>query len=138
MKKRTAGLPGILALSAVFAALVSACYNPDFGPYITGVQLNRNQLRLTYTPGDIADTGEIIATLRPNNVGLEGVRVEWTISGEEVISFFGDPPTSFDADGTSRMTIMSNGIGTTSVIVSVTTAGGFIFVASCAVIVEEP
>jgi len=135
MKKRTAGLSGILALSAAFAVLVSACYNPDFGPYfmeITGVELNETRLDLVQ-----GDTPTLIATLRPSNVSLEGVTVEWTTDcNGAVVGFFGEPPIKFDGNGTSSVMITADSPGETMVTVTVTVEGRqHPFVVSCTVTV---
>jgi len=120
MKKRTAGLSGILALSAAFAVLVSACYNPRFGPYfmeITGVELNETEL------DDLVqgDTRILTATLRPSNVNWEGVRVEWTTDCDgAVVGFFGELPTEFHGNVTSSVTITADSPGSTRVTVTVT------------------
>ena len=142
MKKRTAGLSGILALSAAFAVLVSACFNPDFGPYfvtITGVELNEIRLHLVQ-----GDTPTLTATLRPSNVSLEGVTVEWTTDcSGAVVGFFGDRPTEFYGKVTSSVTITADSPGSTrvtvTVIVPVEDDNGYRrFEAACIVTVKPP
>ena len=132
MKKRTAGLSGILALSMIFVALVSACYNPDFEPGpITGVQLDKTVLELLYDPPRYWGEHVFTATLIPNNVGWDRVDVEWrTYPNEEAVVFFGST-----REPNAR--VVAHSPGRTFVIVSVT-VDGHTFEAACMVTVGEP
>ena len=137
MKKRIAGLSGILVLPMIFAALVSACYSPDFEPEITGVRLDKTEHVLFYTPPHF-DEHEFTATLLPNNVGWDRVQVEWRVHPEEnakAIVFFG--PTN---EPNARVVAMGNIPNTTIptfVIVRVT-VDGRTFEAACIVTVRRP
>ena len=120
-KKRAAfGLSRVLALSAVFAGLVSACYFPRFMPYlpfVSGVGLGITELSLEYKP-DRLGMATLTATLLPSVPAKVTMPVIWSITDESVINFALPPPTEISqGEFTSTATIIAWGPGTATVTV---------------------
>ncbi|MCL2194061.1 MAG: hypothetical protein FWB78_11805 [Treponema sp.] len=120
MKKRM--LFGLLALSVVFAVLVSACYRPDFDPFLSGVRLDETDgVILIFSPPELG-THDFRAILSPNGVNWaeKEVKAEWrTTCQGEIISFIGPHRTEFTNYGVSTARVVASSEGISFVIVSV-------------------
>jgi|GEM_PF-2306285 len=139
-KHRAIGLSGILA----FAALVSACYSPDFE---SGVHLDKTELVLWYMPNHVQDH-ILTATLRSGKVDIERVTVRWTTScNGEVVGFHGVTTDVDDdgfhvaytqvVDGRSSVRVVAVGPGRAFIIAGVTLLNDTVIEGWCRVIVEE-
>ena len=112
------GLSGALALSAVFAGLVSACYYPRFMPYqpfVSSVDLGITELTLEYEPGHLG-MATLTATLVPNLPVREAMPIVWVTTDRNVIDFAWPPPAEISTGKfTSTATIIAWGPGTATV-----------------------